>query len=152
MACIYSIPILQTPSLHRHTCSCQCVWCAHAHRLCTGHRRTSDVLLRHSPHYSHRKVLSLNVELKLVAKQAPSKQIVFLIYWWICLLCRYVCGWTPSAPAHMWRSEDTSWQDFLSAGSMAKTFTHLSDLSDPNFPCSCKGFDLRSLYLGSKHS
>lgn len=151
MACIVNnIPILQTP--YTDTSVHVSVWCAHAHQRCTGHRRTSDVLLRHSPHYSHRKVLSLNVELKLVAKQAPSKQIVFLIYWWICLLCRYVCGWTPSAPAHMWRSEDTSWQDFLSAGSMAKTFTHLSHLSDPNFPCSCKGFDLRSLYLGNKHS
>lgn len=27
--------------------------------------------------------------------------------------------------------------EFRSAGSMAKTFTHLSDLPDPNFPCSC---------------
>lgn len=131
MACIYSIPILQTP--YTDTCSCQYVCCAHAHQHM--HWSQKDVrcpALSLSTLFPQKGSLS-ECGAKLVAKKAPvillsqphtglgfqasmpqSKQIVFLIYWWICLLCMYVCESTPSAPAHMWRSEDTLRQDFLS--------------------------------------
>lgn len=93
--------------LHRHTCSCQCVCCAHAHQHM--HWSQKDVrcpapsLLTLFP----QKGSLSECRAKLVAKQAPvillsqphtvlgfqasmpqSKQIVFLIYRWICL-----CVW-----------------------------------------------------------